>query len=228
MVREKKKVLEGIKLGSKKSINDTSLTFECKKNNIERVELLINNGKNINKKNKDGDTPLIIACKNNNMELVKCLLNHKEIDINLKSDYDINSIMVASYFNNKDIVDYLIENNANIEMQDRKNNLPLHIACYLNSDIEIIKSLGNNNNNLSTIKNLYGYTPLEITKELKNKAATDLLTGSIHFYTLLLNKKKINEILFNANLKNYILNSNLKINIYIYIYIYIFLKRQRN
>ncbi|KAG4098415.1 ankyrin [Neocallimastix lanati (nom. inval.)] len=177
MVREKKKVLEGIKLGSKKSINDTSLTFECKKNNIERVELLINNGKNINKKNKDGDTPLIIACKNNNMELVKCLLNHKEIDINLKSDYDINSIMVASYFNNKDIVDYLIENNANIEMQDRKNNLPLHIACYLNSDIEIIKSLGNNNNNLSTIKNLYGYTPLEITKELKNKAATDLLTG---------------------------------------------------
>ena len=46
--------------------------------------------------------------------------------------------MVACYFKNRYLVDYLLDHCADDDIPDNKNNLPLHIACYLNNT-EIIK-----------------------------------------------------------------------------------------
>jgi len=76
--------------------------------------------------------------------------------------------MIACYFKEKDIVDWFIKrDDIDVKIQDNKNNLPLHIACYLNN-IEIVRSLVNKEN-LSHILNCYSDTPLDIAEEFNNK-----------------------------------------------------------
>jgi len=89
--------------------------------------------------------------------------------------------MIACYFKNIDIVDILIKNKADIKIQDRKNNLPMHIACYLES-AEIIKSLINvDKSNLNTL-NIYGDTPLEIAEKLSKDEIIRILKGNFFFF----------------------------------------------
>jgi len=157
------------------------LTFECKKENIDEVKKLINKGMKINKRNRYGDTPLIIACKKNNIELVKCLLKSKKIKIDKKSIYGISPLMVACYFKNKSLVDCLITQNAKVDISDNKNNLPLHIGCYL-GHIEIIQSLMEKNKTLSNKINSYKDTPLTTTYKLNdNNKLVNILLGIISF-----------------------------------------------
>jgi hypothetical protein len=123
----------------KKDDNETLLTFECKKGNIEKVKELIEKGEDINIKNKYGDTPLIIACKNGNIELAECLLRNEKIDVNMKSDYGMSPLLIACYFKNKDLVDCLLKHKAIVDISVNQNS-PYHVSCYLNS-IGIVKSL---------------------------------------------------------------------------------------
>ncbi|KAL6631929.1 ankyrin [Neocallimastix sp. 'constans'] len=164
----------------RKKINDDNLlTFECKKENIDEVKKLINKGMKINKRNRYGDTPLIIACKKNNIELVKCLLKSKKIKIDKKSIYGISPLMVACYFKNKSLVDCLITQNAKVDISDNKNNLPLHIGCYL-GHIEIIQSLMEKNKTLSNKINSYKDTPLTTTYKLNdNNKLVNILLGKL-------------------------------------------------
>jgi ankyrin repeat protein len=108
------------------------------------------------------------------MDLVKCLLKHKETDINKESDYGINPLLVACFFKNKNLVDYLLDHDANVDIRDNKDNLPLHIACYLKSK-EIVKSLVSKNNKLSTVLNEDGSSPIDIATELQNKKILKIL-----------------------------------------------------
>jgi ankyrin repeat protein len=155
---------------------DTLLTLECKKSNIEKVKLLIKDKSiDINEMNKDGDTPLIIACKireaseqdkKRKRKLIKYLLRHEKINVNKKSNYGINPLLVACYFNNKEAVESLLKYNADITIQDNKNNLPLHIAYYLNNP-EIINILESKDKSLTNVINAFGENPMDIDEEIK-------------------------------------------------------------
>ncbi|KAL6626038.1 ankyrin, partial [Neocallimastix sp. 'constans'] len=179
LIMKRKKIMEEVKMERENNRNDTLLTLECKKGNINEVKKLLNDNKNdINEKNKYGDTPLIIACKKNNIELVEYLLTNDKLNINMKSDYGINPLLVACYFNNKDLVDHLVNHGAIIEIFDPKNNLPLHIACYL-KNFEITKLLVSKNHKLSNVENSFSYTPMEIVEELNDNKITKYLKEGI-------------------------------------------------
>jgi len=156
------KRIEKRKNKKKRIDNETSLTLECKREDIAKVNTLINkNTKLINKKNDEGDTPLIIACKKENKELVECLLNQDGIDKNMFSNYDINPLLVACYFKNKDLVDILVHHEADITIKD---NLPLHIACYLICK-DLVEILTNHQADINL--------PLHIIHYLKNSNSLD-------------------------------------------------------
>jgi ankyrin repeat protein len=89
--------------------------------------------------------------------------------------------MIACYFKEKDIVDCFIErNDVDLKICDNKNNLPLHIACYLNN-IEIVRSLVDvnikNTENLSNVMNCYSDTPLKIAEKYNNEEMINCLNG---------------------------------------------------
>ena len=54
---------------------------EQRKNSIEIIKILIENGADINIQNKNGTSALIFACENNNFDMVKFLIDNN-VDIN--------------------------------------------------------------------------------------------------------------------------------------------------
>jgi len=84
--------------------------------------------------------------------------------------------LVACFFKNKNLVDYLLDHNVDVDKQDNESSLPLHIACYLNST-EIIESLVSKNNKLNTELNGNLNTPIDIATELQNKKVLKVLNG---------------------------------------------------
>jgi ankyrin repeat protein len=70
-------------------------------------------------------------------------------------------------------VKYLIENNANINNKDDKNNTGLHIAVK-NDDYNMVKLLINNNAKINVINN-DKETPIDIAKKKKNNLIYNLI-----------------------------------------------------
>jgi len=143
---------------------------------------------NIDKRINDNMTPLLYSIHFNDIEMVKeCIEKGANIEKREKKQFQNTPLLYAIYNhyiipknNNIIIIKYLLENNANVNVQQLYlYNTPLHIATY-NNDIEMIKLLikyGANPN----IKDLYKFeTPIfisimnynnEITKYLLDNGA---------------------------------------------------------
>eukprot|EP01124_Arcella_intermedia_P006830 TRINITY_DN14123_c0_g1_i2.p1 TRINITY_DN14123_c0_g1~~TRINITY_DN14123_c0_g1_i2.p1 ORF type:complete len:1045 (-),score=251.80 TRINITY_DN14123_c0_g1_i2:2007-5141(-) len=99
-------------LQSKNVDKNTLLHLSTKKNQMDVIQLLIDQGFNINIQNQDGWTALHFAVKNNNTKIIELLLNNKA---------DINSTTKEGYtplhlsIENGDLVSMLIQKGAKID-----------------------------------------------------------------------------------------------------------------
>lgn len=144
----------------------------CEKTNpnIKMLEILLENGADVNKRSLvTGDTPLLFCLNKNdcnNIENIIDLLIHYNVDLNLKELYGkkMTPLHIACYHDDYyDIVDKLLDEKlldrrAKINATDIDNLTPLHIAC-MNHDYNIVKLLLDNGSdiNANTKKK---YTPL--------------------------------------------------------------------
>jgi len=162
------------KINNSRKDNDTQLTYECKKGNLNEVKKLIDFFslgirkpiEEINEKNNDGDTALIIACKNNNMELIEYIIENGG-DVNMESDYGLTPLLIACYLNYEEEVKYLVnKKNADQEKSDNNNNSPLNVSIYLENEniVKLLKEKIVSENNM----NKYSITEFENGKSSNN------------------------------------------------------------
>ncbi|CDW78109.1 ankyrin repeat domain-containing protein 29 [Stylonychia lemnae] len=100
----------------------TPLMNACQKGHIELVKLLIEEGKCNSKFVSNSGSPLILAAESGNLELFKYLCSLKELTINDQDTVGLTPLYVACHTGNKSIVQYLLENQVNLNVKGPKNS----------------------------------------------------------------------------------------------------------
>lgn len=149
---------------------DVELIEVIKKNDLERVKLLVSKGADINIKNRYGNTPLNTASGFGYFEIVKYLIEHNA--------ENTDALIMASMNGHEKIVKYLIEQGADVNIQDERGETALMNASQ-NGHYNIVKCLIDNGAKIDIKDNGYqtalmyaannGY--LEIVKYLIDKGA---------------------------------------------------------
>ena len=109
--------------------------------NVDIIKLLLKKQAKINVQDEDGNTPLHIACNHvdANKEIIYCLLNlsFDTPNVNIQNkengvgygDGGATPLHIACSYSNADIVQLLLDKDANVNLRDDGGDTPLHIAC---------------------------------------------------------------------------------------------------
>lgn len=97
----------------------TELTLACRGENLQKIDILLKAGANINKMNLLGWAALMVASLNNNPKVVKFLLEKGAIPDICVDDDGFTPLRVASlYGGGLGVMKYLIDGGAEIDKQD--------------------------------------------------------------------------------------------------------------
>lgn len=150
----------------------TSMIKAVLHKNLEILEVLINNGGNVNTMLDDKTTILMIAAENNKSDALELLLNHKS-NVNIKNDFGKTALILAVNRNNTKIVKLLLEKDAKVNDSDVKGWTPLMYSVdWENTDLVKLLLEYNPEKN---IKNKNGYSALDIAKKKNNSKIVNLL-----------------------------------------------------
>ncbi|XP_010892434.1 NF-kappa-B inhibitor epsilon [Esox lucius] len=123
-------------------------------------------------RNYEGLTPLHLAVQGRHKELARMLLD-AGADINAMDIKSGRSPLIHAVENNYiDMVDFLIENDCNVNGQSYSGNTALHSACG-RGQVDTVRLLLKNRAD-SSVKNYHNDTPAMVAK---NKRVTDVLRG---------------------------------------------------
>jgi ankyrin repeat protein len=139
--------------------------------------LLLHNG-NINITNKYGQTPLHLSCKLNYHDITRFLL-FKKCNIDALDVYGKTPLIYACEFGHIEQVITLIENNADVNLQNQISK-PLHIVSLGEYDdiitqIKIVHLLIDNDADIDCLHTCFLYTPLHCSVVKNNIYLTEFL-----------------------------------------------------
>jgi len=120
------------------------------------VEILLDNGAEIEKKNSKGSAALILAVYYGNNDVVE-LLVEKGANINIQNNYGSNALMYASVKGNVNIINFLLNNGARInDIDENGNNALIYAIMYIywadRSPDRSLRSWKSDNENLIIVK----------------------------------------------------------------------------
>ena len=187
------KYLESLKINPKaKGQNGENALHNIvrRANQLEEIKYFLDKGVNINEKDKDGNTPFINAAESNSdVNILEFLLSSVK-NINEKNKDGATALGLAVKNNSSEVVKFLIEKGADINVVDEKgDNLASYLIQYYSArtknDFENkMKILENAGLNFSAIQN-NGNTILHLALSKEN---IDLLKSLEHF-NIDINKK---------------------------------------
>jgi len=120
--------------------NASPLWLAAATSNLPLVQLLVENGANVNSTTKTKSTPLRAACYDGNLAVVKYLVS-QGADIEFSNRHGHTCTMIASFKNHLDVVKFLVEDcKADVNKRSIKGNTALH-DCAETGSIEIFKVL---------------------------------------------------------------------------------------
>ena len=160
------------------AIADKSEILEAiKKNDSEKIKLLIEGGEDINTDNEFGITLVHWASINGSISILDLMYkNNKNLDIHSKNGSRWTPLMSAAYNGQIETVRFLIDHGADINSQDMFNRTPLiyslesknsEIAQYLvkmGADVELKDELGQTPLQLAVVNGEIGLVNLIIEK----------------------------------------------------------------
>lgn len=111
-----------------KYFKNTALVLAASYGRTETVQLLIENGANVNAREIDGKTALMMAASHGHTETAKLLIENGA-DINTK-DEDGNTTLMWAAEENTETVQLLIENGANVNARNKNGKTALMWAIY--------------------------------------------------------------------------------------------------
>jgi len=120
-------------------VKNTALRIASNDGHVELVEMLLNNGANVNAKNSYGVTALHIASREGHTDIVAMLLA-AGADVNIKSDFGDTVLLRASNNGNTEIVSMLLEYGADVNAENNYGQTALSLAS-LNGYTDIVKLL---------------------------------------------------------------------------------------
>jgi ankyrin repeat protein len=113
------------KYGDVSTIGFTPLMWAVKNCNVETARILLEAGADVNVQSQNGYTPLILATKQSKMTQ---LLIEKGADVRMATKFGDTALHKAAYYGQRDIIELLINNGADIEVQNNKNLTPKQVA----------------------------------------------------------------------------------------------------
>jgi hypothetical protein len=123
--------------------SDTALMIASSKGHTEIVEVLLDNGADVNAYNNYGDTALINASENGHIKIVEMLLDNGAV-VNAKNNDDETARMMARENGHEEVVDMLLENEADVKTLNKLHEDTLFNAQ--NRTIFLNKKIQNNEN----------------------------------------------------------------------------------
>ena len=147
----------------------TPLMIATIKENVPIVEMLLLNYADTNIKDSRGNTALIHSIQVDNMEIFKMLAYDDRTSAENKGD----ALIIASRFNNKEMVKILIEGNADLNQKDSKGNTSL-IHAASRGYTEIVRQLIDHHADLD-IKNNEGLTALTMAQQRRWTKIVEML-----------------------------------------------------
>ncbi|XP_058449448.1 ankyrin-3-like [Malaya genurostris] len=177
----------------------------------ELVKILIERGSSVMAKDINGRIPLHIAIEKNAKKIIEILLKHElATEMLLTSDkYEQTALHLATFYDNYEIVNILIEHGAPVMAKNTNGKIPLHIAIEKNAKkvIEILLKHEQATEMLLT-SDKYEQTALHLAAISDNYELVNILIerglsvmakdidGEIPFHTAIQkNAKKVIEIL---------------------------------
>eukprot|EP00055_Hartaetosiga_balthica_P008996 m.34827 g.34827 ORF g.34827 m.34827 type:complete len:493 (-) comp6561_c0_seq1:1374-2852(-) len=130
---------------------------------VEIVRLLADHGANVEEPDKNGKTPLYRAIWSTNVEMIKFFVEEKKIkNINALSDGGFAPLSLAAYFGEVDLVRYLGNHNADVNIRGgEKKYTSLIWACHA-GHLPTVKCLVEEFGVDPNVTGMDGYSPLII------------------------------------------------------------------
>ena len=179
MVQKKKKGGKGVENGIDDNDQNISLIDAVKNQDIERVNILINKGANVNLKDFNGRTPLHIASILGNVNIVKSLLAKDAIDVNAVDNleaYQQTALHLATINGYCDIVELLLTApEVNVNAKNRFKQTPLHLAVIEPEKEKCVEALLAAPGIDVNAKDRGEMTPLFYAETYKNEVYSDLI-----------------------------------------------------
>lgn len=184
----------------------------------DSIQMLINNGADINQQNNENKTALIYAVLNNNIDIVEILISNGA-NINLQDNLGFTALMYASKEGKIDMVKILLQNGANPNITNYNITTALMYAAK-NGHKEIVQILLKAKANINVI-NTYGVTALisaaitphvEIIQMLINNSANINIQDHNGYTVLMYAIDKNHKNLIDQILKNSHVNIDIQTN----------------
>lgn len=128
---------------------ESILHYAAMTGNLERVQMLVKIGMNVNEKDIDNESVLYFAAGSGNLEMVKYLIE--------KGAFANNSVLhAAAESGNLEMVKWLVEKGLDIKAKNNRKRTVLHNAAQ-SGNLEMVKFLVEKGANVNAKTN-YGYT----------------------------------------------------------------------
>lgn len=121
-------------------IGNNSIVYAAKNGHLEVVRYLIENNCDPNAVNILGETAIHYASINNHPKIVSLLLEMSSVGINARTNFGETPLFYSAMTNSIDAFRYLLEHEADIEIENYQGVSPLFLAV-LNKSIKILNEL---------------------------------------------------------------------------------------
>ena len=123
----------------------TLLHAACRLGHCDMIEILLENGADVQTVDSSGDAPVHIVCKGLKLDCLKVLLRNKKCDPNQRNADEETALHIVCKMKNTktihvDMIKILLENGANVQAVDSNGDAPVHLVCKI-SCLDILKLL---------------------------------------------------------------------------------------
>ena len=123
-------------------------------NNMKVVNCLLQNGANVDLQDEDGQTALFHALRNKGIPFgILSSLVKNGANLNTRRKYDkctpLMSVTQSCGIYEEQLVTWLVENGANVDLQDKDGLTALHYACQTDNSCEVVSCLIKNGANIN-------------------------------------------------------------------------------
>ena len=189
----------GTDINEKTISGDTALHYAIKYGHREVAELLIAKGADINSKNRDGEIPTHLSIKTNQREILDLLIakgacvspthlavykgdlsavresiNRKRTSINAADEGGLTLLQAAASGGQKNVVEYLLVQGAEVNVYDKKQQTPLFCAASAGHK-EVVELLITKGADVNHARNPDRWTPLYAAVHAGHKDVVALL-----------------------------------------------------
>ncbi|XP_071099039.1 serine/threonine-protein phosphatase 6 regulatory ankyrin repeat subunit B-like [Haliotis cracherodii] len=150
----------------------TPLMKGASSGNKDTFDLLLLNGANPSLTGDDNDTLLHAACDGGNIDIVRHVIG--DFDINTRGENGHTPLMLAVCEGHTDVVDFVVDHGADVNMVDNDGDGLLHLACEA-GNVKMVKDVMSYSD--INLKDNVGWTPLAMAAVEGNYAVFKYLKG---------------------------------------------------